>query len=143
MKKKVGLILISMMLVSQGFARTNTLPEPRQVISLQGLDAQMIREIVQGEHPDLAVKCEEGNAIPLEFLHKFSFFSMKLNPNFSIKVDQSCYFRFCNKKVYMSYDLNRWEKPNTFDGKFSVDVKQNENKTGLVLETTLTPYPED
>lgn len=137
MRKHFGLMILSLMLVTQGFAKT--LPDVRNVITLQELTTGDVQELIQGLHPEVAIKCEEGSTIPLEFVSKFPFFSAKFTPNVSVQVDKLCYFRFCKKKVYMSYDLKSWERPESCDGAPKVEFKFNDKKPGLIVEATLSP----
>lgn len=138
MKKNILFILALMMLSSSTFAKTKTLPEVRQVISLTDVTPEMSKELLSGMHPDIAIECKEGTSLPLQFLTKYGFFSLKWNPQLTLKVDRPCYLRTIKRRAYLSLDLVNWDKPrNFFKGKANTDVKISNDKSHILIETDL------
>ncbi len=142
--KKIALFFLSSMLVfSPVFARTKTLPSPGHIVPITNVDTQLISELIAGMHPDLVVECTEGTELPISYLHKNTFFSALCSPNLSIKVDKTCYLRFVKKKVYMSDNLNQWDKPSKYlEGRYTAAMKTDKD-SGIIVETNVTPYSED
>jgi hypothetical protein len=143
MKKMIGLALLVLGLSSPAFAKDKNLSAPERIVSSTEVDSDFLKEMIAGAHPDIAVECQEGEAIPIRFAHSFGVFSVKLNPNLTLKVDKTCYLRFVRKKVYISEDLVSWKKLDSYcDGKFGAELV-NEGKSGLLLKSHVTPSTEE
>lgn len=116
------------------FGREKTLPEPRQIVSFAQLDSALINELIAGTHPDMAIEFQPGTEIPLRFFHRDSLFSLSFVPNLAIKVEKLCYLRFMKKKVYISQDLVKWEKPDLFRERPTTELLLD--SAGLLVQTT-------
>lgn len=113
-----------------------------RVLSVSELSMEKILELAQSKHWDCILHLKEGNMVPLQFLMKTSLLSARIDPNLSLKVEKTCYFRVANKKGYFSEDLVHWEKGSDyfFSGTPSHQLKPTANNSGLVLESSLVPY---
>lgn len=140
MKRIILYTLTLTLFLSPVFAKEKNFPQPRRVVNLAQLDPELIEELLLGMHPDIAIECKEGSKFPVQFLHNYGLFSLKCTPNLSIKVERPCYLRFVKRKVYISEDLAKWEKPSKFfSGGYKAKVKID-GESGLSVETKLIPY---
>lgn len=143
MKRITLYFLASMLVFSQVFAKTKTLPPPGHVVPFTSVDTQLINELIAGIHPDLVIECREGTELPISYLHNNVFFSAFCSPNLSIKVEKTCYLRFVKKKVYMSDNLTEWNKPSKYlEGRYTAAMKIDQD-SGILVETKVVPYTVD
>lgn len=112
--------------------------EIKQVMLLTDLTSKISKELLEGRHPQVAVECKEGTHLPLKYLFNMGAFSIKLDPNLSLKVEKACYIRILsNKKGYVSFDLENWEKPNI--KLLDTQVGLSQDKSHILLETSEHP----
>ena len=138
MKKMIGILLTAILLASPLFAKEKKpFPAIQQVIPLTELSSEQIQELVLGQHPDIAVECSAGTSLPFRFLFNFKFFSASLDPNLTVKVDESFYLRFNGKKVYVSTDLINWSNLSSYIGGPTTTNLKIGDDARLLVETNL------
>jgi hypothetical protein len=129
------LIAISLLVNVPVFAgRKKELPPVQQIVKFSDLTIDQTQELFTGQLPDVAILCEEGFEFPLKYIAKFGFATATLVPNLKIRVDRSCYFRGYGNKVYMSYDLVEWGKPEFPTRKTKVSAGFTPNKSEFLIQ---------
>ena len=134
MKKIVVTLSIALLLISTSYAEKQKcsaeLAEVSQVLQDTDLTKDVIEKLFTGDLPEVALEYKRGSDIPLKLSAKFDIFSVKLDPNLSVKVIKNCYCRFIKEKtekdeivnIYRSYDLKSWKLLGPFNmGNFSFD----------------------
>ena len=121
MKKIVATLSLAIFLVSTSYAGKQQclveLAEVSQVLQNTDLTKDSMEKLFAGDLPDIALEYKKGGDIPFKFAAKLDNFSLKLDPNLSVKVIKNCYCRFIKEKteedeivnVYRSYDLENWK----------------------------------
>ena len=134
------LALSSVFARDKGKARAadELLTDVKQVILLTDLTTELSKEILYGQHPYAAIECREGTHLPLRYLFNAGFFSVKFEPNLSIKLDKTCYIRILsNGRGFLSFDLKNWSKP---DMKLlDTQIGFSPDKSHIVIETSENP----
>jgi hypothetical protein len=129
------LAALSLLMSTPVFAKQKKeLPSIRKVVNLSDLTIDQTQEIFTGQLPDVAILCEEGFEFPLKYIARFGFATASLAPNLKIKIEQNCYFRACGKKVYMSYDLMEWTKPEYPMRRSKVSAGFNSSKSEFLVQ---------
>ena len=155
MKTIVSFILIAIALFSTTYAKERNASyahrEVKQIIPITDLTSKMTLELLGGQHPDVVVECKEGTNLPFMYLGDFGLFSVKFNPNLSIKIEKTCYLRVVQKsplkkpRTFLSYDLKSWSRASQFlkKGGLLSSLGMSEDKSHVVLDTSLLPIEED
>ncbi len=133
------LAILCMLGLSQIEAKN--LPQITQVLRCDQLPPDLIEGFAQGMYPNLAIEFQEGAAIPLQFLFNYKIFSLYCNPNLSAKVDATCYLRCVKNKIYVSLDMNTWEKASEFfRGSLVPSVERSKDNSTVLIKTDLVEY---
>lgn len=139
MKKTIAL-LVSALLVTTVQAKAVTFKDTPPIVSLSEMSLEKIQEFIGTKNPEFIIELTESAAIPVQFLAKNRIFSAMIDPNFTFKVDKTCYFRIVKKKFYMSEDLVNWKKADKFmKGIMIPAIYPNPNKPGLIVEGNIVP----
>lgn len=131
------------MLTTAVFAKDKNFPKITRVITPAELKGDITKEF--GLNPDLAtmaLEIKEGSTFPLHYLVNHKLFSIAINPNATLKANKTCYLRIYKKKVYVSEDLNSWDRGSKYLGRESFNIKIEDNPTSVLLELNLAPAPE-
>jgi hypothetical protein len=89
-----------------------------EVLLLTDVTPDVAKGLIEGRLPNLAIECHENMNLPLAFAFKTKIFSLRYNPNLTLKIQKSGYFRISHKrKCYFSEDLKNWNTlhPELFD----------------------------
>lgn len=131
--------LVAILFLSTAFGKEKSLPETTQVIAFSQLDTSLLQELLAGKHPEIAIQCDQGTLIPIQFFQSTELFNVHLAPNLTIQVQKTCYVRIIKKSGYISFDLESWENTkHLFSGmKPKVDLKIEDQS--LVVESNLVP----
>lgn len=118
------------------------------VIPVTEMTPELFDAWLKGDRSDLTVACEEGTALPFRFLLRYRDFSLDLAPNLVFKVARQSYFRIAAHKLYVSYDLQNWEKFSPPAGvQSATKVFFSPDKSEVIVDTLLTEsedrYDED
>ena len=84
--------------------------ENLRVINLSEISEQVLNEIVQGEHPDVAVQCCKGTQLPINFFLKGDLVNLtddQVNLG-RIEIQQTFYARCIESELILSINLNDW-----------------------------------
>lgn len=139
MKNAIGTFLAAIVLFASTMEAKELSPI-QATVRLTDLTPDMVKELMAGLYPDIAIECNEGNALPVKLLYNFHFLSMKFEPNLTIKVEKPFYLRLAGSKVYMSTDLVYWENAkNILDGGIDMNIGISPDKSHVLIETTLLP----
>lgn len=140
MKKSLFLICVLMCSVS-AFAKSRSLPGVSEVLPYRELKTELLMEIMQGNHPNLAVEFSEGADIPIQFFQKMPLFQIDFLPDMKIRVHQTCFFRVVRRSAYVSFDGENWKRASRFlAGDHSTKVKFDGEQPRLAVESEFTPY---
>ncbi len=144
MKQLIGLTLSAVLLAGGLNCKEREFPDIRNVITAQDVTPDLTKELAVGLHPDLAVRCDEGTSLPIQFLYRAGFFSAQFNPHFTLRVEKTVYLRFTKGKVFVSEDMIYWEKlSDLLDGAPNFNVGVSPDKTHISVEVEFIPSPED
>lgn len=137
---KKSLFLLACIFTSM-LAHAKVFEDTPAIISVNELSSERLQELIYSKSLGFIIELREGTTIPLQFLTKFSFFSMMLDPNLAFRIEKTCYFRVVNGKGYISEDLVNWKKIDQYflKGKESILCKPSTNKPGYTLEVSVTP----
>ena len=133
-------------------APSRELPEIKQVVSLTDLTPDVLRELVAGDMSDVAVVCEKGVELPFKYTGNFGLFSVKYNPELSLKMEETCYFRLVkytkkngSERVtgYISFDTKSWTKIKKFEIDPNILFGMSADKTHVAIETNFKPTFEE
>lgn len=143
MKNILTLSLLLLLWISESEAKTKIFPEVEQVVSAIDLTPVEIQGLIEGMPSNIAIEFKEGNAIPLRFLFNYRIFSMKCDPNLSIKIHSTTYLRSIGRKLYMSTDLVNWNKAKDFfQGRWVPNVKISPDRSHVLVESSLVSNDE-
>ncbi len=143
MKIFLKLTLVLALFLSTTEAKTKTLPAVDQVIPAMDLTPETIQGLIAGLHPNVAIELKEGTSVPLHFLLNHKFFSMKCDPNLSIKITTPCYLRTVGKKLFLSVDLVGRDSPDSFfRGTLVPNVCVSSDKSHVIIETNFKEFDE-
>ena len=113
MKKLLFLLLtvsLSTVFAKGGHKSSEELCEIEHVVLLTDLTPEITKEFLKGQLPSIAIECRENTSLPVAYPMKAPFFS-PLHPNLTIKIQETCDFRFSEKRRgYFSLDLKTWGK---------------------------------
>lgn len=127
--------ILSFLFLTTLTAKTREFPPVIEVIQASELTSELFQELLNQENPTLALELPKGNAIPVHFLVKSPFTIFACNPNLSIQVTETSYIRVFRKKLYMSNDLEHWERPEKFfQGKVESIARMSEDKSHAIVE---------
>jgi hypothetical protein len=160
MKKYLSLLIVAICMVSTGFARVkNILPlavseDVKKVVLFTDLTPEMTKELLEGQHPNVAVECREGVELPFKYVGNFGLYSINFSPNLSIRMEKTCYFRFVKKsrkaksskvKSFISFNLKDWEKASNlkFKEPLEVNLGMSPDKSHFLLNTFSKADTED
>ncbi len=114
------------------------LTDVNRVILETELTPQLSKEILSGKHPYLAIESRAGTDLPIKYFLNGGFFSVKFEPNLSIKIEKNCYIRILsNKKAFLSFDLKSWDKPNL--KLLDTQIGLSADKSHIVIQTSENP----
>lgn len=142
MKTVYGLIAAMTLAISSMTGKE--LPEVKAIIPLTDLTVEKGEELLRGDYSDIAIRCEQGTELPLQFLGNYGLFSIKYVPHLTITVDQTFYLRYFSNKVYISTDLIEWTKGSDFlNGKtLKADAGVSADQSHVLINTYLIDQPE-
>jgi hypothetical protein len=142
--KKIIFLFVLTLTTLHARPKVVTFNDTPRIVSAAELTFDKIQELIQSKNSDFTLELKEGTMLPLQFLVKNRIFSAMIDPNFTFKVDRTCYLRIANKKCYMSEDLVHWQKAEKFfDGKSTIQLTPSTNKPGFVLETNVVPHSDN
>ena len=122
MNKLLMLTLLSMCILSPAFTKQKKCLADKcktpvtQIVSLLELNETMVKNILEENHPEIAIECAQGTELPLKYLGNFGSISLHFDPNATIRLEEKCYFRMIKSKKskspmpYISFNLTNWEK---------------------------------
>ena len=141
--KKACFLFVCFLSVATVHAKAKVFNDRPRIVPLSELSFEKIQELTRSTTSDYIVEFKEGTTVPLQFLTKTRLLSALIDPNLTLKVEKTCYFRVVDKKCYMSEDLTHWEKTSKFlEGKSTIQIKPSA-KGGLMLEATIAPCEDD
>jgi hypothetical protein len=159
MKKSLLFICAATLAMSTALPKSKKLPpqelssDYKQVVQLTDLNPQLTKEVLDGQHPEIAIECREGTELPIKYLGNFGLASVHFAPNLSIKLEKTAYLRFMRAyphkskslKGYISFDLKKWEKLDSkaVHGTAEVNFGISKDKSCVLLETNLIPENEN
>lgn len=145
--------------VSTAFPKTKKHPiqepstEVKQVIPLTELSSQMTKELIEGNHPEVAVECKQGTELAFKYSGNYGLLSVHFAPNLTIKIEKNAYIRFIRTRAdkpkslrgYISYDLKKWNKIDgkILEGKPELNIGISKDKSSILLETVIKPVSEE
>jgi hypothetical protein len=112
--------------------------EIKKIIPLTDITPEVSMAILSGMHPDVAIECQAGTALPLKYVCKLDFLTVVEEPNLSFKIEKTLYLRIVKKgRCYVSFDLATWEKPDfkLLDTRLGVSP----DKSHVLIETYEEP----
>jgi hypothetical protein len=85
--------------------------ENLKVMSLSEISEQVLNEIMQGEHPDLAVQFSKGTQLPINFFLIGDLVNLTEDQiNFGrIEIQQTFYARYAGGELILSVNLKKWK----------------------------------
>ena len=142
--KKAFFFFLAALTISTAHAKVKVFEDKLPVIPWTQFSFEQVQELTHSHNSDMIVEFNEGTVIPFQFLTKTRLLSSRLDPNLSVQVDKTCYFRIVNKKCYISDDLVNWERPEKMlAGKPTRQLTPNANQSGFTLETSMAPYEKE
>ncbi|HSX12914.1 MAG TPA: hypothetical protein VLE96_00620, partial [Chlamydiales bacterium] len=127
--------IFSLFFLTAVTAKTRDLPPVTEIIYACEVDEVLFKELLNTENPNLALEFPKGNAIPVHFLVKSPFSILACNPNLTVQMTETTYLRIFRKKVYMSHDLDHWDRPERFfQGKVNSTAKMSDDKSHAIIE---------
>ena len=135
---KIAMLFLSFFMFHAAHAKTHSLDEIDQVISVLDLSQDSIMEFATGMHPNSAIACQEGSSLPFHFLFRYKICSAFCNPNLILKIEKPFYLRIAGKKMYISFDLIHWENAKRFfSGQPIPKATISPDKSSILIETTI------
>lgn len=126
MKRILTLMCVAIFMISTTFAGGKKsfvkLDKLTDTVLLTDLTPELSKDLCAGDLPNVAVECESGREFPVKAIGKYDFIGASLDPNLSVKLERTCYFRFMKKDpesekviTFMSFDGRRWKKTGLFN----------------------------
>jgi hypothetical protein len=104
-----------------------------RVLLLTDVTPDIIKSLMEGRQPNLAIECQENMNIPIAFVFKTKVFSLEYNPDLTLKVQKPCYLRISNKRrCYFSEDLKNWGNPDA--GCFDATISMSPDQSRAIVE---------
>lgn len=117
MKKTVFLSLVAMVFCFSIFALCVPTEEnfsyDLKIVRIDDLTDDTLNEIIQGNHPDIAIEIPAHTVLPISLIYGFErptkSLKDRLQTEKTIETDQICYLRYVQGQVLESEDLTDWK----------------------------------
>lgn len=115
-----------------------------KVVNICDVSNQESLEIIEGKHPELALKFTAGTALPVRFLLSGEIVNLSDFENGSptLEIKKTFYARNIEQQLFYSFDLSDWKPLKDFiTGVLSLNLKIKEGLPSLEMRGEINARP--